>query len=108
MSNKPLFWGIVVNQQLNMDDHGLFDPLSTNTTNFKFWVDDFLISSVGTLQKHMNDVDKFLYCLNRLGLKINIPKSEFFIKVKEDNFKLLGYEIDKGKIIPNKSKLNIL
>ena len=57
MSNKPLFWGIVVNQQLNMDDHGLFDPLSTNTTNFKFWVDDFLISSVGTLQKYMNDVE---------------------------------------------------
>jgi len=56
-----------------MDDHGLFDPLSTNTSNFKFWVDDFLISSVGTLQKHMNDMDKFLYRLNRLGLKINIP-----------------------------------
>ena len=74
-----------MNQQLNMDDNGLFDPLSTNTTNFKFWVDDFLISSVGTLQKYMNDVDKFLYRLNRLGLKIKIPKSEFFIKVKEDN-----------------------
>ena len=66
----------------------LIDPLSTNTTNFKFWIDDFLISSVGTLQKHMMDVDKFLYRLNRLGLKINIPKSEFFIKVKEDKFKL--------------------
>ena len=57
----------------------LIDPLSTNTTNFKFWIDDFLISSVGTLQKDMMDVDKFLYRLNRLGLKINIPKSEFFI-----------------------------
>ena len=56
----------------------------------------------------MIDVDKFLYRLNRLGLKINIPKSEFFIKVKEDNFKLLGYEVDKGRIIPNKNKLNIL
>ena len=108
LSNIPLYWGTVVNQQLNMDDEGLFDPLSTNTCNFKFWIDDFLISSVGTLQKHMLDVDKFLYRLNRLGLKINIPKSEFFIKVKEDNFKLLGYEVDKGRIIPNKSKLNIL
>jgi len=108
LSNIPLFWSTVVNQQLNMDDNGLFDPLSTNNTNFKFWIDDFLISSVGTLQKHMIDVDKFLYRLNRLGLKINIPKSEFFIKVKEDNFKLLGYEVDKGRIIPNKNKLNIL
>ena len=30
------------------------------------------------------------------------------VKVKEDNFKLLGYEVDKGRIIPNKNKLNIL
>ena len=108
LANIPSWWSNTIGTQMNICDKGLFDPLTTNTTYFNFWIDDFIIGSVGTLQKHMIDVDKFLYRLNRLGLKINFQKSEFFLKVKEDNFSLLGYEVEKGKIIPNKNKLNIL
>ena len=104
----PVFWSDTVNKQLSLNDDGLFDPLTTPNSYFKSWYDDLLIATIGDEETHKEHVKKFLYRINRLGLKINLEKSEFFINIQSDNFKLLGFEIDQGKIIPNKKKLNVL
>ena len=104
----PIFWSDTVNKQMSLCDKGLFDPLNTPNSYFKTWYDDFCIATVGDEELHKEHLQRFLYRINRLGLKINLEKSEFFINVKCENFKLLGYEVDHGKIIPNKNKLNIL
>ena len=93
---------------MNIDDSGLYDPLSTPSSYFKAWFDDLSIETRGDEELHKKHLGIFLHRIHRLGFKINVEKSEFFIKVQSDNFKLLGFEVDKGKIIPNKAKLNVL
>ena len=93
---------------MNINDFGLYDPLSTPTSYFKAWFDDLSIATMGDENLQKKHLEIFLYRIHRLGLKINLEKSDFFIKVQSDNFKLLGFEVDKGKIIPDKAKLNVL
>ena len=108
LSYIPVFWADNVNKQMSLNDEGLFDPLSSPASFFKAWFDDLSIATVGNDKLHKEYLQKFLYRINRLGLKINLEKSEFFIKVQSDNFKLLGFEVEGGRIIPNKKKLNVL
>ena len=70
----------------------------------KFWIDDFLVASQGNAVL----LDKFLYRLSRLGLKIKIRKSSFFGKIKMDTFKLLGFQVKTGKIVPDTNKISII
>ncbi len=46
---------------------------------------------------HKTELVKFIHRLARLGVKINIKKSNFFINIKEDSFSLLGF--DKNMIV---------
>ena len=108
LANIPLYWSQIVGREMSLSDAGLFDPLTTNRTMLKFWIDDFLIGSVGNEEEHAVLLDKFLYRLNRLGLKINIRKSSFFVKIKTDTFKLLGFQVKKGKIVPDTNKISII
>ena len=107
-NSVPLFFTDTINKQMNIDDSGLYDPLSTPSSYFKAWFDDLSIATRGDEELHKKHLGIFLHRIHRLGLKINLEKSDFFIKVQSDNFKLLGFEVDKGKIIPNKAKLNVL
>ena len=106
LSYIPVFWADNVNKQMSLNDEGLFDPLSSPASFFKAWFDDLSIATVGNDKLHKEYLQKFLYRINRLGLKINLEKSEFFIKVQSDNFKLLGFEVEGGRIIPNKNKFH--
>ena len=108
LNSVPLFFTDTINKQMNINDAGLYDPLSTPNSFFKAWFDDLSIATKGDEDLHKKQLEKFLYRIHRLGLKINLEKSDFFIKVQSDNFKLLGFEVEKGKIIPNKAKLNVL
>ena len=83
---------------MSLSDDGLFDPLTNNQSYMKFWIDDFLVASMGIDDELAVLLDKFLYRLRRLGLKINLQKSSFFVKIKTDTFKLLGFQVKKGKI----------
>ena len=93
---------------MNINDAGLYDPLSTPNSFFKAWFDDLSIVTKGDEDLHKKHLEIFLYKIHRLELKINLEKSDFFIKVQSDNFKLLEFEVEKGKIIPKKAKLNVL
>ena len=83
-------------------------PLKTPNSFFKAWFDDLSIVTKGDEDLHKKHLEIFLYKIHRLELKINLEKSDFFIKVQSDNFKLLEFEVEKGKIIPKKAKLNVL
>ena len=104
----PVFWADTINKQMSLSDRGLFEPLNTESSYFKIWYDDLSIATKGDEALHKKHVQLFLHRIHRLGLKINLEKSEFFIKIKSDNFKLLGFEVENGVIIPNKKKLNVL
>ena len=93
---------------MSLSDDGLFDPLTNNQSYMKFWIDDFLVASMGIDDELAVLLDKFLYRLRRLGLKINLQKSSFFVKIKTDTFKLLGFQVKKGKIFPDTNTISII
>ena len=104
----PLWWSNVINKELNLNDFGIFDPLEKEGSLFRAWIDDLLTASAGSDNRHKTELVKFIHRLARLGVKINIKKSNFFINIKEDSFSLLGFDIKKGRIVPNSMKLDCI
>ena len=78
-NSVPLFFTNTINKQMNIDDSGLYDPLSTPSSYFKAWFDDLSIETRGDEELHKKHLGIFLHRIHRLGFKINVEKSEFFI-----------------------------
>ena len=97
-----------MNRELNLDDKGCIDPLTSMGSFFFAWIDDFILGSKGTEEDHRRHFKKLLYHINRLGLKLNIKKSFFFINILKDECSLLGFTISRGKLVPNAKKMNVI
>ena len=79
LASIPNFWTCTVNRELNLDDNGCIDPLTTMKSWFFAWIDDFILGTKGTEEDHRHHLQKLLYRINRLGLKLNIKKSFFLL-----------------------------
>ena len=108
ISYVPIFYDSIITREMNLNDRGEFDPLDSEDSLFKNWVDDLLLGTHNSENRHKAGLLKFVHRLARLGIKINIKKSKFFINVKKDSFSLLGFDIREGKIVPNSDKLDCI
>ena len=73
-----------------------------NSTNA--FLDDIIIISKSTLEKHENENDKTLKRLDKENLAISLPKCEFGIT----KITWLGYKNNSAAISPNKRKTDAI
>ena len=73
-----------------------------NSTNA--FLDDIIIISKGTLEKHENEIDKTLERLDNKNLAISLNKSEFGLT----EILWLGYKINSEGITPTKQKTDAI
>ena len=73
-----------------------------NSTNA--FLDDIIIISKGTLEKHENEIDKTLKRLDKENLAISLNKCEFGLT----EITWLGYKINSEGITPTKRKTDAI
>jgi len=93
-----------IGTQMALNDEGEVDKMH----NFWNYFDDLGAHNTGNVAMHMELLDIFFYRLNRLGIKINVSKSQFFVKIKKEKFNLLGFEINNGCLNPQANKLDTI
>ena len=89
----PTFGNHTIGEQLSLNDSGNFDPLDSDKSIFKIWIDDLIIGYKHSDTEHMTILSTFINHIARLGLKINIIKSRFLINIKTGTFNILGFTI---------------
>ena len=81
------------------------------TTSYGFYDDILHIPRFGvnvSWDDYLTELDMFLDNLQHTKFKFNLSKSKFAIRPAQDTFSLLGFKIDKGKILPNADRLKAL
>ena len=74
-----------------------------NTLEFKrpAWLDDIIIVTNGTIEKHETEIKESMQNLEEAGYRLYPKKCDFFKKGKE----WVGHRIDQNRIRPLKDKL---
>ena len=58
--------------------------------------------------EYLNELDLFLSNLEETNFKFSFQKSQFAICPQTDKFSILGFDVENGRILPNKSRLEAL
>ena len=80
------------------------NELFVGLDNVRAYIDDLLILSTKSFDKHLEDLDKVFYRLKQAGLKVNAKKS-FFAK---SELKYLGFWITRQGIMPLPKKVQAI
>ena len=97
---SPQAFCSILTQQINLDNQGMYNPLE----KLELWFDDLICHS-DSIEEHQDLLIEFFSRLSRIGLKLSLSKSSAFLKVKTDTFKILGFQISKGQLYPQPSKV---
>ena len=80
------------------------NELFVGLDNVRAYIDDLLILSTKSFDKHLEDLDKVFYRLKQAGLKVNAKKS-FFAK---SELEYLGFWITRQGIMPLPKKVQAI
>ena len=80
------------------------NELFVGLDNVRAYIDDLLILSIKSFDKHLEDLDKVFYRLKQAGLKVNAKKS-FFAK---SELEYLGFWITRQGIMPLPKKIQAI
>jgi len=100
---SPKVFMDALRKELQLDSQGLYNPLES----IEVWYDDLLLHSK-CKKSHEVLLAEFFTRIDRMNLKLSLGKSAAFMKVKEDSFKVLGYQIIRGTLYPQEKKVKQL
>ncbi len=100
---SPKKWSDTLKKELNLDSDGMYRPLDS----IEVWYDDLLLHSKDKWS-HKILLAEFFTRIDRMNLKLSLGKSSAFRKVKEDSFKVLGYQLINGRLHPEAGKVKKL
>ena len=103
----PVLFRHLILEELMKNDDGERSILGEPGLSFiKIYFDDLLLVTSGSAEEHIKFLFQVLKRLNRMNLRLNIDKSNFLVCLNTEQIDVLGFTIGKGKISPQRSKLD--